>query len=94
MQPLAPGSSDFNISVVTFPAGVRNKFHSHESDQVLIVTEGEGLVVTDDRRAEVKAGDVVFAPAGEKHWHGATDGGAFSHITITRAGAGITQQEE
>ncbi len=92
-QPLAPESGDFSISVVTFPAGVRNKFHIHESDQVLIVTDGEGLVVTDDERLEVKAGDVIFAPAGEKHWHGAGDGGDFSHVTITRAGAGMTQLE-
>ena len=92
-QPLAPESGDFSISVVTFPAGVRNKFHIHESDQVLIVTDGEGLVVTDDERLEVKVGDVIFAPAGEKHWHGAGDGGDFSHVTITRAGAGMTQLE-
>ena len=46
-QPLAPDSDDFNVSVVSFGVGVRNKFHYHESDQLLIVTEGHGVVVTE-----------------------------------------------
>ena len=46
-QPLAPDSDDFNVSVVSFGVGVRNKFHYHESDQLLIVTEGRGVVVTE-----------------------------------------------
>ncbi len=93
-QPLAPDSNDFNISVVSFGDGVRNKFHYHESDQILIVTEGAGVVVTEGERVEVGEGDVVFAPAGEKHWHGALSGGAFAHITVTRKGGQTTQTEE
>ena len=41
-QPLAPDSTDFNASVVGFGHGVRNKFHTHSSDQLLIVTSGQG----------------------------------------------------
>ena len=94
-QPLAPDSSDFNVSVVSFGDGVRNKFHYHESDQLLIVTEGKGVVVTEEgARAEVGEGDVVFAPAGEKHWHGALPGGSFAHITVTRKASATTQTEE
>ena len=89
VKPLAPDSNDFNVSVVSFGDGVRNKFHYHESDQLLIVTEGKGVVVTEEgARAEVSEGDVVFAPAGEKHWHGALPGGSFAHITVTRKGSG------
>ena len=93
-QPLAPDSNDFNVSVVSFGDGVRNKFHYHESDQLLIVTEGKGVVATESERAEVGEGDVVFAPAGEKHWHGALPGGTFAHITVTRKGSQTTQTEE
>ncbi len=94
-QPLAPDSEDFNVSVVSFGAGVRNKFHYHESDQLLIVTEGRGVVVTESgERAEVEPGDVVFAPAGEKHWHGSLPDTSFAHITVTRKGGQTTQTEE
>ena len=93
-QPLAPSSDDFNCSIVNFGTGVKNKFHVHESDQILIVTEGKGIVVTESVESELVVGEVVFAPAGEKHWHGAVPGSTFSHITITRKGAQTTQLED
>jgi quercetin dioxygenase-like cupin family protein len=93
-QPLAPDSTDYNASVVSFGPGVRNKFHHHSSDQLLIVTEGNGTVVTEaGEEVTVGAGDVVFAPAGESHWHGALPGGSFAHITVTRKGSETTQTE-
>ena len=62
-QPLAPDSTDFNASVVGFGHGVRNKFHTHSSDQLLIVTSGQGLFVTESEKAELEPGDVIFSPA-------------------------------
>lgn len=93
-QPLAPDSTDFNVSVVSFGEGVRNKYHYHESDQILIVTEGEGIVATEGEQRNVVTGDVVFAPAGEKHYHGAIVGKTFAHITVTRKGGQTVQTEE
>ena len=94
-QPLAPDSEDFNVSVVSFGTGTRNKFHYHGSDQLLIVTEGTGKVVTEaGDEALVSVGDVVFAPAGERHWHGAVPGSSFAHITVTRKGAETKQVED
>ena len=92
-QPLAPDSQDFNMSVVSFGKGVRNKFHRHQSDQILIVTSGKGRIVTDNDNVELEPGDVVFAPAGEKHWHGAQEGQEFAHITVTSK-ANVTTQLE
>jgi 4-carboxymuconolactone decarboxylase len=94
-QPLAPDSTDFNVSVVGFGKGVRNKFHYHSSDQILVVTEGTGKVVTEaGEEAVVTVGDVVFSPAGERHWHGALGDGTFAHITVTLKGAETTQVED
>ena len=94
-QPLAPDSADFNASIVGFGHGVRNKFHYHGSDQLLIVTAGAGKVVTEaGEEAVVSTGDVVFAPAGERHWHGALDDTTFAHITVTRKGSETTQTED
>ena len=94
VQPLVPEGGDYNMSIVNFGKGVRNKFHIHESDQILIVTEGKGIVATDQGQQEVVPGDVVFFPAGEKHWHGAAAGSDFSHIYFFRKGCQLTQLEE
>ena len=64
-------STSFNFSVVAFSAGSRNKFHVHTSDQILIVTEGTGVVATEQEERTVNEGDVILIPAGESHWHGA-----------------------
>ena len=90
----APGdSSNFNIGIVSFSAGSRNKFHKHSGDQILIVTEGTGKVATDTETGVVNEGDVVMIPAGENHWHGAPDGTAKAHITDTVNGSQTEQTE-
>lgn len=73
-------------NVVTFHDGARNKLHHHGSDQLLIVTEGEGTVATETASLDVRSGDVIHIPAGERHWHGARPGQTFSHISILTPG--------
>jgi quercetin dioxygenase-like cupin family protein len=80
-------SPDFNLGLINFNHGARNKFHRHTNDQVLVVTAGNGIVATEDESVEVQEGDVIHVPAGEKHWHGARDGHDFSHISITVNGS-------
>ena len=94
VQPLIPEGGDYNMAVVNFGKGVRNKFHTHESDQILIVTAGKGIVATETEQREVTVGDVILFPTGEKHWHGATEDSEFSHIYISRAGQKTRQVED
>ena len=75
-------SKKFAITMVNFEKGVRNKFHSHSIEQVLIVTEGKGIVATEKEQITVVPGDIIFIPAGEKHWHGAAEGSTFSHLYV------------
>ncbi|CAN5721042.1 cupin domain-containing protein [soil metagenome] len=68
---------------VTFEPGARTAWHTHPLGQTLIVTEGCGWA----QRAggpveEIRPGDVVSIPAGEKHWHGATATTAMTHIAV------------
>lgn len=86
--------SQLSIDYVHFPKGVRNKFHKHSNDQVLIISKGQGLVVTKKQKVKVKVGDVVWAPAGEKHWHGATADSDFTHISVTPAHTKLQQTEK
>ena len=87
-------SKNFLIGQVNFGKGIRNKFHSHSIEQILIITEGEGIVATEKEEITVRPGDIVFIPAGEKHWHGAASGKTFSHIYVTSPDQKMTQLEE
>jgi len=94
VQQLLPEGGDYTMNVVNFGRGVRNRFHVHKSDQILIVTAGKGIVATEQEQQVVSAGDIILFAAGEKHWHGATEDSEFSHIYITKADSKTTQMEE
>jgi quercetin dioxygenase-like cupin family protein len=93
-QVLLPESKEYNVNIVNFGKGVRNKYHAHDCEQILIVTAGKGIVATDNEERVVTAGDVVLIPAGEKHWHGATEDSEFSHIYVSKLGSALTQLED
>lgn len=86
--------TNFIFGVVSFAAGARNKLHRHTSDQILIVTEGTGVVATNSEERTVTAGDIVLIPSGEDHWHGAPGQTSMAHITIQAKGSQTTQLEE
>lgn len=86
-------AGDFVMSIVNFPKGVRNKFHTHSSDQVLIMTAGRGIVATEDEEKLVASGDIALIPAHIKHWHGATADSDFAHISMIVNGAETVQLE-
>jgi 4-carboxymuconolactone decarboxylase len=68
---------------VTFEPGARTAWHSHPLGQTLIVTTGAGRVQRwGDPVDEIRQGDVVWIPPGQKHWHGASPDAAMSHIAI------------
>ena len=89
-QTLLSDSKDYALAMVNFAVGARNKWHIHSGDQVLFVTYGVGYVADEKKQVEVHAGDVVHVTAGEKHWHGATEHSAMSHISLTKVGSVTT----
>ena len=93
-QILVPDSKEFSVNVVNFGKGVRNKFHAHDSEQILIVTSGRGIVATEKEERVVTEGDIVLISPGEKHWHGATRDSDFSHIYVSRLGSVLTRLED
>jgi quercetin dioxygenase-like cupin family protein len=71
---------------VTFEAGARTMWHTHPLGQTLIVTSGLGWAQREGGPIEeIRPGDVVWFPPGEKHWHGATATNAMTHIAITES---------
>ena len=80
-NPPAPARA-FGASV-TFEPGARTAWHTHPLGQTLIVTAGCGRAQRwGDSIEEIRPGDVVWIPPGEKHWHGATPTTAMTHIAI------------
>jgi quercetin dioxygenase-like cupin family protein len=73
-------------AAVTFEPGARTAWHTHPLGQTLIVTAGCGRAQCwGGPIEEIKSGDVVWFPPGEKHWHGAaptTAMTAMTHIAI------------
>jgi quercetin dioxygenase-like cupin family protein len=68
---------------ITFEPGARTAWHTHPLGQTLIVTTGCGWVQRDGGAIEeIRPGDVVWFPPGEKHWHGASPTTAMTHIAI------------
>ncbi|MGE0751601.1 MAG: cupin domain-containing protein [Variibacter sp.] len=73
-------------AIVTFEPGARTAWHTHPLGQTLIITTGLGWVQREGGPVEdVRPGDIVWFPAGEKHWHGASATAAMSHIAIAEA---------
>ena len=77
---------DLRLTEITFHDGARNKLHTHTTDQILIVTAGEGIVATEHEEHPVRAGDVAYIPAGERHWHGAKPGADMTHYAVLGSG--------
>ena len=76
---------------VTFEPGARTAWHTHPLGQTLIVTAGCGWVQCEGGPVdEIRPGDVVWIPPGEKHWHGATPKTAMTHLAIQEALNGKT----
>ena len=68
---------------VIFDPGARTAWHTHPLGQLLIVTAGTGRVQRwGDAVDEIRQGDVVWIPPGQKHWHGAAPNSSMTHIAI------------
>jgi quercetin dioxygenase-like cupin family protein len=82
----AAGPSRVSAALVTFEPGARSAWHRHPLGQHLVVTAGCGWVQCEGGpKREIRAGDVHACACGQKHWHGATDTTAMSHIAIQEA---------
>lgn len=78
---------------VTFDAGARTAWHMHPVGQTLIVTAGTGRIrFWGGPIQEIKPGDVVWIPPGQKHWHGASPGSPMTHISVQEQRDGKTAE--
>lgn len=85
VDPLFPAIEPSRTSgaYVTFEPGARSAWHTHPLGQTLVVTAGVGRIQRwGGPVEEIRQGDVVRIPPGQKHWHGASPTTAMTHIAI------------
>lgn len=91
-DPVLPATDGTTVTTVFFAPGARTYWHRHEHGQILQVLAGHGLICSDgDPPRVIRAGDTVWVPAGERHWHGAAPGSFLTHTAIS---LGTTQWAE
>jgi quercetin dioxygenase-like cupin family protein len=79
----APNPARVVGASVSFEPGARTAWHTHPLGQTLIVIAGRGWAQRlGGPVEEIRPGDVIWFPPGEKHWHGATPTTAMTHLAI------------
>jgi quercetin dioxygenase-like cupin family protein len=82
----APEPARVRAVMVTFEPGARTAWHTHPLGQTLLVIAGLGRAQTRGGPVEeIRPGDTIWIPPGEKHWHGAAPDVAMSHLAIHEA---------
>jgi quercetin dioxygenase-like cupin family protein len=80
------GRSQLVVGLVRFTPGARTNWHSHANGQLLVCTDGVGLVGTrDGTTVLLRAGETVWTPAGQEHFHGGTPQNMMCHYAILDA---------
>jgi quercetin dioxygenase-like cupin family protein len=79
-----PATDGVIINTITFAPGARTHWHHHEHGQILRVDAGYGLICTHGQQPEpIRAGDWIWIPPGERHWHGAARDSFLTHTAIS-----------
>jgi quercetin dioxygenase-like cupin family protein len=89
VDPIAQGHgpTPTTVGLVHFTPEARTAWHADEVAQTLYVTEGEGRAQSrEEAMVTIHAGDVVVAPGGEWHWHGAAPDHFVTHYAISEGG--------
>ena len=71
---------------VSFEPEARTAWHTHPLGQTLHIISGIGLIGLRNKTPKlINAGDTVWIPPGEEHWHGASAANSMTHIAIQEA---------
>ena len=87
-DPVLSATDGVLINSVFFAPRARTYWHRHERGQVLHVTSGSGWVrARDGQGGPIRAGDTVWIPPGEEHWHGAAPDTYMLHLAVSLGAA-------
>lgn len=76
-----------SVAVVRFAPGARTAWHPHARGQYLRVTQGIARFGTRDGEIiDVHAGQTLYTPPGQDHWHASAAGCFMEHIAMLESG--------
>lgn len=85
----APEPARLRALRVSFEPGARTAWHTHPLGQTLYVLSGVGLMgLRNEAPQVIRAGDTVWIPPMEEHWHGATPDTGMVHLAMQEAADG------
>jgi len=90
IRPVLRNETETRASVVRFWPGARTGWHTHAGDQLLLIIDGKGLIVSSDAVISASPGMIVRVQAGESHWHGARAADGMSHLAISTGASTYT----
>ena len=80
------GDQRATLALVRFAPGARTAWHSHARGQFLRVVEGVARFGSRDGTVvEVRAGQTLYTPPGQDHWHAAAPDCFMSHVALFEA---------
>lgn len=86
----APEPARIRSAWVRFEPLARTAWHTHPLGQTLHVVSGKGRIqVWGEPVRDIRAGDTVWIPPGEKHWHGAAPDCAMVHLAMQEQLGGV-----
>ncbi len=86
LDPIIEAPARVRALRVSFEPGARTAWHTHPLGQTLHVLSGIGRVqAADGPVREIRPGDTVWIPPGEKHWHGGAPGHGMVHLAFQEA---------
>jgi quercetin dioxygenase-like cupin family protein len=74
------------VTAITLIDAARTVWHWHSTEQVLVVTDGQGIIADASSERPIRPGDVVLIQANERHWHRAAPGNSMTHLSILLPG--------
>jgi len=75
-------SAQFRVAELTFRDGERTKLHVHDSEQLIVIASGRGIVATAEEEHEIGVGDYALIAKEEPHWHGAGPAGEVTLLSV------------
>jgi quercetin dioxygenase-like cupin family protein len=75
--------TELTAMTVELKDGARTVWHSHPRGQILVAISGLGQIQAEGGEIiELRPADSIWAPPGERHWHGAAPGHDFAYTSI------------
>jgi quercetin dioxygenase-like cupin family protein len=75
---------DLEAALVVFKPGQKTHLHFHESDQILYIIAGKGVVGTEKEQHLATPGKVFVTPKGQKHFQAATEDSSFTFLYVLK----------